>query len=451
MPHPGGRAGARLLLLPLLLPLLRGGHAGNLTVAVVLPLANTSYPWSWARVGPAVELALARAKARPDLLPGWTVRTVLGSSENARGVCSDTAAPLTAVDLKWEHEPAVFLGPGCVYAAAPVARFTAHWRVPLLTAGAPALGFGNKDEYALTTRAGPSHAKLGDVVAALHRRLGWARHALVLYAYQPDHDRQCFFLAEGLFQSVQERLNITVEHLEFAESAREHYAELLQFVQRKGRGERAARAPGAAAPLLLAAGPDSRAASSGRPAPMSVSLSCSVARSSRPSAPLALPIPCPPVLPQLARARAGPLPPRPVVGPTRSRLSSRRFFLARVLSLPSGLLPAPTCPRGSHTPAPSLARPADATSPPSAPAGSRLSGGSAPSPLPPPAPALRHLSAATARAETEVPLIHHGVSDCPSFSTQGGPPPPDLGFSLRLPPPAPQLSTSAARRTPSET
>ncbi|XP_015996831.2 atrial natriuretic peptide receptor 1 [Rousettus aegyptiacus] len=253
MPHPGGRAGARLLLLPLLLPLLRGGHAGNLTVAVVLPLANTSYPWSWARVGPAVELALARAKARPDLLPGWTVRTVLGSSENARGVCSDTAAPLTAVDLKWEHEPAVFLGPGCVYAAAPVARFTAHWRVPLLTAGAPALGFGNKDEYALTTRAGPSHAKLGDVVAALHRRLGWARHALVLYAYQPDHDRQCFFLAEGLFQSVQERLNITVEHLEFAESAREHYAELLQFVQRKGRVIYICSSPDAFRNLMLLA------------------------------------------------------------------------------------------------------------------------------------------------------------------------------------------------------
>uniref|UniRef100_A0A452S714 Guanylate cyclase n=1 Tax=Ursus americanus TaxID=9643 RepID=A0A452S714_URSAM len=193
----------------------RGGHAGNLTVAVVLPLANTSYPWSWARVGPAVELALAGVRARPDLLPGWTVRTVLGSSENALGVCSDTAAPLAAVDLKWEHSPAVFLGPGCVYAAAPVGRFTAHWRVPLLTAGAPALGFGAKDEYALTTRAGPSHAKLGDLVAALHRRLGWERRALVLYAYRPGDDQPCFFVVEGLYMRVRDRLNITVDHLEF--------------------------------------------------------------------------------------------------------------------------------------------------------------------------------------------------------------------------------------------
>lgn len=254
MPHPGGPTGAHwrlLLLLPSLLLLLRGSHAGNLTVAVVLPLANTSYPWSWARVGPAVQLALARVKAQPDLLPGWTVRTVLGSSEDVRGVCSDTAAPLAAVDLKWEHKPAVFLGPGCVYAAAPVARFTAHWRVPLLTAGAPALGFGAKDEYALTTRSGPSHAKLGDLVAALHRRLGWERRALVLYAYRPGDDQTCFFVVEGLYMRVRNLLNITVDHLEFAEGDLDHYSRLLRTVQRKGRGERArAAAAPRAAPTL---------------------------------------------------------------------------------------------------------------------------------------------------------------------------------------------------------
>lgn len=252
MPHPGCPAGARSrlwLLPPLLLLLLRGSHAGNLTVAVVLPLANTSYPWSWARVGPAVELALARVQARPDLLPGWTVRTVLGSSEDARGVCSDTAAPLAAVDLKWEHAPAAFLGPGCVYAAAPVGRFTAHWRVPLLTAGAPALGFGAKDEYALTTRAGPSHAKLGDFVAALHRRLGWERRALVLYAYRPGDDQPCFFVVEGLYLRVRDRLNITVDHLEFAEGDLDHYSKLLRTVQRKGRGEGRARGPEPPSPL----------------------------------------------------------------------------------------------------------------------------------------------------------------------------------------------------------
>ncbi|KAG8519991.1 Atrial natriuretic peptide receptor 1 [Galemys pyrenaicus] len=256
MPSPGRPTGARqlrLLLLPPLLLLLPGSHADNLTVAVVLPLANTSYPWSWARVGPAVELALAAMRARPDLLPGWTVRTVLGSSENALGVCSDTAAPLAAVDLKWEHNPAVFLGPGCVYAAAPVGRFTAHWRVPLLTAGAPALGFGLKDEYALTTRAGPSHAKLGDFVAALHRRLGWERRALVLYAYRPGDDRPCYFVVEGLYMRVSDRLNITVDHQEFAEGNHDHYTKLLQTVQRTGRVIYICSSPDAFRTLMLLA------------------------------------------------------------------------------------------------------------------------------------------------------------------------------------------------------
>ncbi|XP_004619297.1 atrial natriuretic peptide receptor 1 [Sorex araneus] len=237
MPLPGRPAGARRLLLLLLPPLLcaRGCRADDLTVAVVLPLTNTSYPWSWVRVGPAVELALAALRAGPGPLASWTVRTVLGSSEDARGVCSDTAAPLAAVDLKWEHRPAAFLGPGCVYAAAPVGRFTAHWRVPLLTAGAPAQGFGAKDEYALTTRTGPSHAKLGDLVIALHRQLGWRRQALVLYAYQPANDQPCFFVVEGLYLRVAQRLNVTVEHLEFTEGDRDHYVKLLRRVQRKGR------------------------------------------------------------------------------------------------------------------------------------------------------------------------------------------------------------------------
>ncbi|EDM00568.1 natriuretic peptide receptor 1, isoform CRA_a [Rattus norvegicus] len=241
-----------LLLLPPLL-LLRGGHASDLTVAVVLPLTNTSYPWSWARVGPAVELALARVKARPDLLPGWTVRMVLGSSENAAGVCSDTAAPLAAVDLKWEHSPAVFLGPGCVYSAAPVGRFTAHWRVPLLTAGAPALGIGVKDEYALTTRTGPSHVKLGDFVTALHRRLGWEHQALVLYADRLGDDRPCFFIVEGLYMRVRERLNITVNHQEFVEGDPDHYPKLLRAVRRKGRVIYICSSPDAFRNLMLLA------------------------------------------------------------------------------------------------------------------------------------------------------------------------------------------------------
>ncbi|XP_072503134.1 atrial natriuretic peptide receptor 1 isoform X6 [Notamacropus eugenii] len=226
------------VLLPFLVQfVLRGCQAKNLTVAVVLPVTNTTYPWSWSRVGPAVEMALKRMNERSDLLPGWTAVYQLGSSENPQGVCSDSWAPLVAVDLKVEYHPAAFLGPGCVYSAAPVGRFTAHWNVPMLTAGASALGFGSKDEYALTTRTGPSHVKIGDFVATLHQQLGWERRTLLLYNDRPPvgDDRPCFFAIEGLYVRLRARLNITVDYLQFAEGDLELYSALLRDVQQKGR------------------------------------------------------------------------------------------------------------------------------------------------------------------------------------------------------------------------
>ncbi|XP_043820485.1 atrial natriuretic peptide receptor 1 isoform X1 [Dromiciops gliroides] len=226
-------------LLPLLFQfVLRGCQAKNLTVAVVLPVTNTTYPWSWSRVGPAVEMALKRINDRWDLLPGWTAVHRLGSSENPQGVCSDSWAPSVAVDLKVQYNPAVFLGPGCVYSAAPVSRFAAHWKVPLLTAGASALGFGSKDEHALTTRVGPSHVKIGDFVAALHQELGWERRTLLLYNDRTEavgDDRPCFFATEGLYVRLRTRLNVTVDYLQFVEGDQELYSALLRDVQHKGR------------------------------------------------------------------------------------------------------------------------------------------------------------------------------------------------------------------------
>uniref|UniRef100_A0A8C3QM12 Receptor ligand binding region domain-containing protein n=1 Tax=Cyanoderma ruficeps TaxID=181631 RepID=A0A8C3QM12_9PASS len=143
---------------------------------------NLTYPWAWPRVGPAVRLAAAAVNSRRDLLPGFTLGWVFGDSEDRHGVCSEMAAPLVAVDLRLAHHPAAFLGPGCVYSAAPVARFTSHWQLPLVTAGAEAHGFDDKsEEFGLTTRAGPSHRKLGELGVQLHRRFNWTRRALLVY------------------------------------------------------------------------------------------------------------------------------------------------------------------------------------------------------------------------------------------------------------------------------
>ncbi|NXM31553.1 ANPRA protein, partial [Oxyruncus cristatus] len=169
-----------------------------LTLAVVLPRRNLTYPWAWPRVGPAVRLAVAAVNSRRDLLPGFTLRWVFGDSEDRHGVCSEIAAPLAAVDLRLAHQPAAFVGPGCVYTAAP-----AH-------------GFDDKrEEFALTTRAGPSHRKLGELGVRLHRRFNWTHRALLVYWDERVDDRPCFFAAEGLYVQLSTLRNLTVMDVVF--------------------------------------------------------------------------------------------------------------------------------------------------------------------------------------------------------------------------------------------
>nr|XP_060613964.1 atrial natriuretic peptide receptor 1 [Anolis sagrei ordinatus] len=203
----------------------------DLTIAVVLPERNTSYPWAWPRVGPAVRRAVRSVNTRRDLLPGFTVRLLFGSSEDQEGTCSDSIAPLSAVDLKMGANPSLFLGPGCVYTTAPVARFTRHWGLPLLTAAAEAVGFGQKSaEYALTTRTGPSHGKLGEFGMRLSQHFGWTRRALLLYWVGHD-DRPCYFAVEGLYLQLPS-LNITVEDIPFPES---NYTAIVSHIKQKAR------------------------------------------------------------------------------------------------------------------------------------------------------------------------------------------------------------------------
>ncbi|XP_067395400.1 atrial natriuretic peptide receptor 1 isoform X1 [Emydura macquarii macquarii] len=213
-----------------------GGQGANLTLAVLLPGTNMTYPWAWPRVGPAIRLAIERVNRRPDLLPAHTLRWVFGSSEDAHGVCSDWAAPVAAVDLKLADHPHAFIGPGCVYAAAPVARFTSHWKLPLVTAGAEAHGFDGKgDMFSLTTRAGPSHRKLGEYAVQLQGHFNWTRRAVLVYWDEKVDDRPCYFAVEGLYVQLPTLHNLTVLDIPFKESDQANYTFLIQEIKQKGR------------------------------------------------------------------------------------------------------------------------------------------------------------------------------------------------------------------------
>ncbi|KAM4724883.1 atrial natriuretic peptide receptor 1 [Anableps anableps] len=208
----------RLLLL-LFVPLIRADDcsfaSGNMTdgrqkvsIAAILPKTNTGYPWSWPRVAPALHQAISRVNCDPWLLPGLKLELVSGNSENSAGYCSDSMAPLVAVDLKFAHDPWAFIGPGCDYSSSPVARFTTHWDVPMVTAGARAIGF---KLYGAVTNTGPTHLKLGEFTWKIHQDFGWLRHVMLVYTDVKDSndDRPYYFTVEGVYELLRNQ-NITI-------------------------------------------------------------------------------------------------------------------------------------------------------------------------------------------------------------------------------------------------
>uniref|UniRef100_A0A8C1NNM9 Guanylate cyclase n=1 Tax=Cyprinus carpio TaxID=7962 RepID=A0A8C1NNM9_CYPCA len=204
----------------------------NITLAVILPLHNTEYPWAWPRVGPALHWALDKVNSDPNLLPGYHLQLVFNSSENKEGVCSDSVAPLVAVDLKFSYNPWAFIGPGCDYSSSPVARFTTHWEVPMITGGARALGF---NLYSSITNIGPTHKKLGEFVVRMHRHFGWHKHAMLMFSDNKNDDRPCYFAVEGPYTQMREE-NITADDMVFNEDDEPiRYEVLLRDISQKAR------------------------------------------------------------------------------------------------------------------------------------------------------------------------------------------------------------------------
>uniref|UniRef100_A0A672ZES9 Guanylate cyclase n=1 Tax=Sphaeramia orbicularis TaxID=375764 RepID=A0A672ZES9_9TELE len=187
----------------------RSEELQEVILAAILPLTNTEYAWAWPRVAPALYAAVHQVNSDPSLLPGLRLRLVHGSSENRDGFCSDLMAPLVAVDLKMSYDPWAFIGPGCDYSSSPVARFTTHWEVPMVTAGARAIGF---DDICAVTNTGPTHKKLGEFGMRIQDTFGWRRHAALIYTDNQDDndDRPCYFAVEGLYTLLEK--NITVHH-----------------------------------------------------------------------------------------------------------------------------------------------------------------------------------------------------------------------------------------------
>ncbi|XP_068586030.1 atrial natriuretic peptide receptor 1 [Cebidichthys violaceus] len=206
----------------------------NITLAIILPQSNTDYPWAWPRIGPALERAVKTVNADPALLPDYHLTYVFKNSEDKDGICSESIAPLMAVDLKLAYDPWAFIGPGCSYTSSPVGLFTTHWDVPMVTAGAPAVAFQG-GVYPSITNTGPTHKKLGRFALRICEHFGWREHAMLVFNDNKADDRPCYFAVEGLYTELKS-VNITTVDQVFEENKLPvNYSQILSDIQNDGR------------------------------------------------------------------------------------------------------------------------------------------------------------------------------------------------------------------------
>ncbi|XP_026885131.1 atrial natriuretic peptide receptor 3 isoform X2 [Electrophorus electricus] len=172
----------------------------NVDVLVLLP-QNSSYIFSISRVSPAIEYA------RQQLANGHFA----GLNFNFQYVSSECGvdALFALVDRAPDERPDLIFGPVCEYAAAPVVRVASHWNIPVMSAGALAYGFINKNsEFSLLTRTAPSYMKMAETFAVMSQHFGW-RSVLLIY-HDDKEERNCYFTVEGVHVLLEDDHDISV-------------------------------------------------------------------------------------------------------------------------------------------------------------------------------------------------------------------------------------------------
>ncbi|MBN3315211.1 ANPRB protein, partial [Atractosteus spatula] len=206
----------------------------NITVAVMLPDNYSKYAWALPRVFPAIRMANEEIQKNGGLLRGYHLNLMNTSTEDEGGGCSETLSQIVAVDIKLYNNPDVFFGPGCVYSVASVGRFATHWKIPLITAWAPAFGFDQKDQFKTVVRTGPSTTKLGEFVYNFHSYFNWTSRVVMIYHDLRKDDRPYYFLSEGIY-SMLKNANVTIFPHPYSETQIYDYKEIITFIKDNGR------------------------------------------------------------------------------------------------------------------------------------------------------------------------------------------------------------------------
>ncbi|KAF3851621.1 hypothetical protein F7725_013393 [Dissostichus mawsoni] len=165
-------------------------HRGYRRVGV--SAKNNSYPFSYARVAPAILYAQQRLQAEGGQYSGIHFNIHFENSDCVNG------ALFLLLDRSCGQKPDLILGPVCEYEAAAVIRLASHWDIPVISAGALAAGFSNKNtEFSQLTRIAPSYVKMAETFTAMFEHFTW-RSALLLFE-DDKQERNCYFTLEGVY------------------------------------------------------------------------------------------------------------------------------------------------------------------------------------------------------------------------------------------------------------
>ncbi|CAH2095492.1 unnamed protein product [Euphydryas editha] len=185
-------------------------------LGVLLPEDPTQV-FSLAKVLPIVEMAVP-AVTRPDgPLPGWKI---LVDYRDTR--CSSVEGPLAAFEFYVNGSADAFIGPGCEYVIAPVARYAGLWRIPVLTPGAQAEAFGYKiPSYMSLTRMMGSYTQAGDAIRKVFEEFSWRRLSMLYHNNDPSTGKgnsPCFMTLSAVFTVLQKKTTDNILNIAFDET-----------------------------------------------------------------------------------------------------------------------------------------------------------------------------------------------------------------------------------------
>ena len=180
---------------------------------------DTKRLFSIGKVSPAASLAIKEVKKR-HLLPPHTKLSIKYYDSK----CSESDGMNEAIHSYIHYRANVFFGPVCDFAAAPVARQTTYWDLPMVSVGAMARDFYTRRRtvYPLLTRAGPANlqALAQSFVALFRKKYQWTKFK-VLYEQLAHSDiviQFCHLASDALVNGIpQKEIHLDYFRLELEE------------------------------------------------------------------------------------------------------------------------------------------------------------------------------------------------------------------------------------------